>query len=124
MFSFFEPTNGDIKFETAKIDHDFFADDKACIEEDSILVEVIVPLSSQMGFFRSYKQSKRKENDRAIVNSAFFVDFVEHSNTVKSLWIAYGGVAKTTKLSKCTKSFEGRLWDENLLKDVLFNYAT
>lgn len=118
MVTFFEPTIGGINFETVKIDNDFFSDDKPRIAVDAILVEVLVPFSSQTSCFRSYKQSKRKENDRAIVNSAFFVDFVENSNTVKSLRIAYGGIGKTTKLSKCTGRFEGRLWDENLLKDV------
>ena len=117
MYFFFESHNDKIQYKSATIDGDFYTSGKKKI--DYVLVEVEVPFTTRTGFFFSYKQSKRKENDQAIVNSAFFVDFIENTKVIKTLRMAFGGVEKTTKLARCAEKFSGRAWDEDLLKEVL-----
>ncbi|CAG5080707.1 Oidioi.mRNA.OKI2018_I69.PAR.g9688.t1.cds [Oikopleura dioica] len=111
--------HGTVYFHDIDLDNNFFPGERiAAIPKDSVLYEVNLSLCPKTAFFRSYKQSKRKENDTAIVNAAFFLDFNENSSTIKTLRMAFGGVAKTVRLAKCADSFVGRSWDEKLLKDV------
>lgn len=50
-------------------------------------------------YFRAYKQAQRREDDIAIVNSAFYIQIDEKSNKVSSLRMAYGGMSFTTKMA-------------------------
>ena len=50
----------------------------------------------------AYKQSKRKDDDIAIVNAAMLVSFQPGSNTVRKLSMAFGGMSAVTKMPKLT----------------------
>lgn len=63
---------------------------------NAIIASIRIPITSEKGeFFRAYKQSKRKDDDIAIVNSALRVSLNE-SNEVESADLVYGGMAPTT----------------------------
>lgn len=52
--------------------------------------------------FRAYKQSKRRDDDIAIVNAAFYIQFEENSNKILNFTLAYGGMAAVTAVSNTT----------------------
>ena len=59
---------------TAKIDENFFTGyRKTIIPPTSSLLKISIPNNPENSYFLAYKQSKRKEDDIAIVNAAFFV---------------------------------------------------
>lgn len=50
----------------------------------------------------AYKQSKRKEDDIAIVNTAMIVKIKPRSDIVESFSAAFGGMAAVTKVPTTT----------------------
>ena len=67
---------------------------------DAIIAGIRIPVLSEKGeFFRAYKQSKRKDDDIAIVNGALRVS-LDDSHVVKSCDLVYGGMAPTTIAAK------------------------
>ena len=59
---------------SAKIDEKFFTGyRKTIIPSTSSLLKISIPNNPENSYFLAYKQSKRKEDDIAIVNAAFFV---------------------------------------------------
>lgn len=72
----------------------------------------------------AYKQSKRKEDDIAIVNSAFYVEFEEKSTKIKQFRAAFGGMGPTTRLAvKTNPTLAGQNWDEQTLNRVTDSLA-
>ncbi|EKD21404.1 uncharacterized protein L3040_000560 [Drepanopeziza brunnea f. sp. 'multigermtubi'] len=62
----------------------------------AIIASIRIPVTSEKGeFFQAYKQSKRKDDDIAIVNAALRVSLSD-SHVVESAVLAYGGMAPTT----------------------------
>jgi xanthine dehydrogenase/oxidase len=51
----------------------------------------------------AYKQAQRRDDDIAIVNGAFYVRF-DQSNVVRTIRLAYGGMAPTTRRATHTES--------------------
>jgi xanthine dehydrogenase/oxidase len=101
------------------IDASFFTGyRKTVMPETSALLEVLIPHNDENGFFRAYKQSKRKEDDIAIVNAAFLVDFEPNSLVIKTFRASYGGVGPTTRLAKSADKFIGLEWNEKLLTEM------
>nr|XP_045603418.1 xanthine dehydrogenase/oxidase-like [Procambarus clarkii] len=71
-------------------------------------------------YFLGYKQSRRREDDIAIVNAGFRVRFRPGSSEVTRLDLAFGGMAPTTVLALTTmKELVGKQWDPSLLEDAL-----
>ena len=63
-------------------------------------------------YIRAYKQSKRKDDDIAIVNAALRVS-LDDDHTVKEVSLVYGGMAPTTIVAKkATEFLEGRKFTE------------
>ena len=106
------------EIKSAEIDETFFTGyRKTVIPNSSTLLSISIPHSPENSFFRAYKQSKRKEDDIAIVNGAFFVEFEPNSTKVKHFRASYGGMAPTTKMATKTNSRAiGLEWDDNLLR--------
>lgn len=72
---------------------------------DAIIASLRVPAASDKGeFLRAYKQSKRKDDDIAIVNAALRVSLSE-SNVVKSCNLVYGGMAPMTVSAKTAEEY-------------------
>ncbi|XP_050537664.1 xanthine dehydrogenase/oxidase isoform X2 [Daktulosphaira vitifoliae] len=90
---------------------------KNCVLSDEVIVDIFIPFTKKHTFFKAFKQSRRKEDDIAIVNAAFYVEIVE--KTIKDVEISFGGMSATTILAKNTKSILiNRTWSENMLDDV------
>jgi xanthine dehydrogenase/oxidase len=67
---------------------------------DAIIASIRIPVTSDKGeYFQAYKQSKRKDDDIAIVNAALRVSLSD-SHVVESADLVYGGMAPTTIAAK------------------------
>ncbi|XP_077967155.1 xanthine dehydrogenase/oxidase-like isoform X1 [Styela clava] len=103
-----------------QMDENFFIGyRKTNTRKDEILISIKIPFLTEDDVMKAFKQSKRKEDDIAIVNSAMHVAFEPGTKTIKKLSIAFGGMAAITNAAKQTmKRVVGRSWDERLLHDV------
>lgn len=66
---------------------------------DAIIGSLKVPITGKGEYFRAYKQSKRKDDDIAIVNSAMRVK-LNDAHEIESVSLVYGGMAPTTIMAK------------------------
>jgi xanthine dehydrogenase/oxidase len=67
---------------------------------DAIIASIRIPVMNEKGeHFQAYKQSKRKDDDIAIVNAALRVS-LSSSHDVESADLVYGGMAPTTISAK------------------------
>nr|XP_039266877.1 xanthine dehydrogenase/oxidase-like isoform X2 [Styela clava] len=88
-------------------------------KSDEILVSVTIPFLDENDIMKAYKQSRRKEDDIAIVNAGMYVAFQPGTAVVKKLSMAYGGMSAVTKIPIQTMSkASGRKWDKSLLEDI------
>ncbi|TGO41063.1 hypothetical protein BHYA_0027g00410 [Botrytis hyacinthi] len=62
---------------------------------DAIIASIRIPVTQKGEYLRAYKQSKRKDDDIAIVNAALRVA-IDDSHIVTSASLVYGGMAPTT----------------------------
>ncbi|KAH3518101.1 hypothetical protein KXV55_008041 [Aspergillus fumigatus] len=75
------------------------------LPEDAVIVSLRIPISSKQGeYLRAYKQSKRKDDDIAIVNAALRVS-LSPSNDVTSVNLVFGGLAPMTVSARNAESF-------------------
>jgi xanthine dehydrogenase/oxidase len=80
---------------------------------DAIIASLRIPAASAKGeYMRAYKQSKRKDDDIAIVNAALRVA-LNDDYTVKDASLVYGGMAPTTASAKNAVAFlQGKNWTD------------
>jgi xanthine dehydrogenase/oxidase len=72
---------------------------------DAIIASIRIPVTRAKGeFLQAYKQSKRKDDDIAIVNAALRVS-LDESNVVESANLVYGGMAPTTIAAKTAEAY-------------------
>jgi xanthine dehydrogenase/oxidase len=72
---------------------------------DAIIASIRIPVTSEKGeHFKAYKQSKRKDDDIAIVNAALRVSLSD-SHVVESADLIYGGMAPTTIAAKTASAY-------------------
>lgn len=75
------------------------------LPEDAIIAAMRIPVAAEKGeYLRAYKQSKRKDDDIAIVNACFRVA-LDDSYKVESASLVYGGMAPITVLAKNASDF-------------------
>ena len=96
---------------------------KIDLKPDEVLVKLSIDLpSSKFQIVKAYKQSKRKEDDIAIVNACFRVKLEQSGDFFKisNLDLSYGGLAPTTiYLKGLNEIFRGKLWaDDGILKSI------
>ena len=86
---------------------------QTALPADAIIASLRIPVASEKGeFIRAYKQSKRKDDDIAIVNAALRVA-LDDEHTVKSVSLVYGGMAPTTIHAKLSMEFlEGKKFSD------------
>ncbi|XP_047119344.1 xanthine dehydrogenase [Schistocerca piceifrons] len=103
-----------------KMDEKFFTGYRRnVIQQDEVLVSIKIPYTSEDQYFLAYKQARRRDDDIAIVNSAFSVLFEHGSSKIKSLQMAYGGMAPTTVMAvKTQQQLIGREWNDEMLEDA------
>lgn len=71
---------------------------------DAVIASLRIPVAQSGDFLRAYKQSKRKDDDIAIVNAALRVSLSE-SNDVTSASLVYGGMAPMTVSAKNAEQY-------------------
>ncbi|XP_041988686.1 xanthine dehydrogenase [Aricia agestis] len=87
------------------------------VKPNEILLSIEVPYSTRYQYLRAYKQAKRREDDISIVTAAINVEFENHTNIIKYINIAYGGMAPVTKVAVNTsKALKGLKWDERMVE--------
>lgn len=84
--------------------------------QDGIITAVRIPLTPECAagreVMKAYKQSKRKEDDIAIVTAAFRI-LLDANGLVEQAAFAYGGMAPTTVFaSKSQQMLLGRRWSD------------
>ncbi|XP_019862049.1 PREDICTED: xanthine dehydrogenase/oxidase-like [Amphimedon queenslandica] len=105
-------------------EEDFFTGYRTTtMKENEILKSVKIPLTKKGEHVMSFKQSRRREDDIAIVNSCFFVS-LDDDLKVRDCRLAYGGMSfKTIMATKTQKELIGRKWDGELLQCALESLA-
>ncbi|OJK04181.1 hypothetical protein ASPACDRAFT_75671 [Aspergillus aculeatus ATCC 16872] len=75
------------------------------LPQDAIIAALRIPVAAEEGeYIRAYKQSKRKDDDIAIVNAALRVSLSE-AHTVKSVNLVFGGLAPMTVSARNAEAF-------------------
>ena len=80
---------------------------------DAVIASLRIPVARKCGeYLRAYKQSKRKDDDIAIVNAALRVS-LDHLHNVESVDLVYGGMAATTISAKeAVRYLRGKKWTD------------
>lgn len=100
-----------------KMDQHFFTGYRRnVVLPDEILLNIAIPRTKPDEYILGYKQSRRREDDIAIVNGAFRVLFHPESSQIQEITMAFGGMAPTTVMATGTMSkLIGRHWEEESL---------
>jgi xanthine dehydrogenase/oxidase len=82
---------------------------QTALPPDAIIAGLRIPVAQEKGeYIRAYKQSKRKDDDIAIVNAALRVK-LDDEDIVQDVCLVYGGMAPTTIVAKkATEFLQGR----------------
>ena len=89
------------------------------INETEVLISLFIPKTTIDQHFLAFKQAKRRDDDIAIVNGAFNVQFKKGTNIIEDIQFAFGGMAPTTILAPKTSAIvKGKPWDQNLIEIV------
>ena len=79
---------------------------KVAVESDEVLVSINYPFANENEYRESYKQSKRREDDIAIITSSFNIEFDKKGSIViKKVALSFGGVSAVTKRATETEKF-------------------
>lgn len=104
-----------------KMDEHFFTGYRRnIVRPDEILLNIAIPRTVPDEYICGYKQSRRREDDIAIVNGAFRVLFHPQSSQIQEIAMAFGGMAPTTVMATGTMGkLVSRRWEEeSLVEDV------
>lgn len=102
-----------------KMDGKFFTGYRQnSIEQDEVLVSVFLPKTTVNQYVMAYKQSKRREDDIAIVTAAFYVKFYNGLDRISELRLAFGGMSDTTVVSNVNGSNEGFYWKDDIVEVI------
>ncbi|MDA4132573.1 MAG: FAD binding domain-containing protein, partial [Thaumarchaeota archaeon] len=78
---------------------------KTALRGDAVIASIRIPLIPEKGgFFRAYKQAKRKDDDIAIVTAALSIR-LDAEGVVQGSNLVYGGMAPMTVAAKRTNEF-------------------
>jgi xanthine dehydrogenase/oxidase len=85
-----------------------------------IIAKIFVPLSKERQFVRAYKQSKRRDDDIAIVNAGLMVH-LDNEDVVKDVGFGFGGMRSVSVRASLSEEWLiGKKWgDKNVLNKLL-----
>ena len=84
------------------------------VKPDELLLSIKIPFTKRNQYFVAFKQSKRRDDDIAIVNSAFNMTLAD--DKVANIKIAFGGMAPTTKMAlKTAQALTGLTFDRGMV---------
>ncbi|BFZ54960.1 hypothetical protein PYCC9005_001998 [Savitreella phatthalungensis] len=106
--------------EALPVTHFFTGYRQTALPDDAVLTRIEVPAAREHEYVRNFKQSKRKDDDIAIVTAGMRVKLSE-DGVVEETALAYGGMAATTVMAPKTQAYlEGKLWaDKATLEGAL-----
>ena len=107
-----------------KMDDKFFTGYRRnVIKPDEILLSIKVPYLGENDHFVAYKQARRRDDDIAIVNSAFRMRL--NGNVIEDIAMSFGGMSATTVMAKKTMtSMIGKTWDQAMIDDAVSTLIT
>lgn len=86
---------------------------------DELIVAVILPKHTNGVLVKSYKISKRKDVDISTVSAGFRLE-LNGNKRVKSITLAYGGMADRTKRAATAEKFlSGKLWNRETVESAM-----
>ncbi|XP_065173830.1 xanthine dehydrogenase-like [Atheta coriaria] len=92
---------------------------KTIVNPGEILQAIEIPFTHQNQYVFAHKQSRRRDDDIAIVNCAVNVCISKSPEyKIEDINIAFGGMAATTILSKKIKQLIGQRWEEKMLENA------
>ncbi len=94
------------------------------LKEDEIVESLFIPYTSELEFARAFKQSKRREDDIAIVNAGMRVKVSNDENgsfIFQEVGLSFGGMSfKTVNASKTESYLKGKLvGDERVFNEAI-----
>ncbi|KAL5278948.1 XDH.2 family protein [Megaselia abdita] len=93
---------------------------KNVIQPNEVLVKILFPKTNPNTYMIAYKQAKRREDDIAIVNAAFYIKFKQSTGTIESIDMAFGGMAPTTVMAPNTSALlENKTWSKDIVEKVV-----
>uniref|UniRef100_H2YV29 Xanthine dehydrogenase/oxidase n=1 Tax=Ciona savignyi TaxID=51511 RepID=H2YV29_CIOSA len=103
-----------------KMDQSFFPSyRKTAGLPNEVLTSIWIPFTHKDEYMKAYTQSKRRDDDIAIVNCTMRVRFHPGTNKVKEFSAAFGGMAATTVLAnEVMRNILEREWNEDLIDEV------
>lgn len=94
------------------------------MDPKDILLAIHIPFSKENQYIKAYKQSKRKEDDIAIVNLAVNVLFEKQTNKIAEIRLGVGGMScKTVSAPKTESILKGLEWNRLTLELALNSLA-
>ncbi|TEB20784.1 xantine dehydrogenase [Perkinsus sp. BL_2016] len=92
---------------------------KTCMLPSELLLNVFIPFTDDRTFVMGYKQSRRREDDIAIVNAGISMT-VDKAGYISACCISFGGMSfKTITAPKTASSFIGKQLQPALLTEAL-----
>lgn len=92
---------------------------KNIIQPHEVLVGIYFPKTEKNQYVVAFKQARRRDDDIAIVNAAINVCFESNSNVVKSIKMAFGGMAPTTVMApRSAEIMIKQKWNQQLIERV------
>ncbi|KAF2076171.1 hypothetical protein CYY_002524 [Polysphondylium violaceum] len=91
------------------------------IKPDEILESVFIPYTRPLEFVYAYKQSRRREDDIAIVSCCFrfFFEREDQVFKVKECTLAYGGMnIKAVTCPSAEQFLVGKIWNKDVLQET------
>src|SRR5207342_2653434 len=100
------------------LDEFYLAYQKTALAAGEFVERVVVPRAAAGALVRSYKVSKRFDQDISAVCGAYSIVVVD--GTVTAARIAYGGVAATPKRARlCERALVGKPWTEDTVRSAM-----
>ena len=101
------------------LDDYFIGYRKTAIAANELITSIIIPKIKHRTAIRSYKVSKRKDLDISTVSGGFRID-TEGDGTIKSVVLAYGGMAEKIKRATSAERYLfGKKWDRDIVEQAM-----
>lgn len=92
---------------------------KMLMKPDEILLSILIPRSENNQHVLAYKQSRRRDVDTSIINSAINVVFDPESDVIQKLNLSFGGLNSSISIpSKTCSSVIGMSWNKKTLEHI------
>lgn len=109
------------KVRQVNFNQDFYTGYRQTIlRPDEILVNLTIPFTRQQDHFVAYKQARRRDDDIAIVNGAFFFTIDKKSMIIEKARMAFGGMSFVTKMvPKTSSTLQGCQWSSEAFEKAM-----